>query len=196
MFLFRYEELITKHERIPTMGYAIFTARKLMLTNRVNQIQMRIMQLSQQQQTLSDNAGRLERAMANTRNLFSNIGNAFQMGLTMQQQAMNASLMKSIQDSGGDMNNTAVQNALASMGSMLNGGANFMSTPMGLGLTLMNQSIEAMNESKMRQIKEMENQIELERKSLETQLAAAQKELESVEKAEEKAIDRAAPKFA
>ncbi len=178
------------------MGYAIFTARKLMLTNRVNQIQMRIMQLSQQQQTLSDNAGRLERAMANTRNLFSNIGNAFQMGLTMQQQAMNASLMKSIQDSGGDMNNTAVQNALASMGSMLNGGANFMSTPMGLGLTLMNQSIEAMNESKMRQIKEMENQIELERKSLETQLAAAQKELESVEKAEEKAIDRAAPKFA
>lgn len=196
MFLFRYEELITKHERKPTMGYAIFTARKLMLTNRVNQIQMRIMQLSQQQQTLSDNAGRLERAMANTRNLFSNIGNAFQMGLTMQQQAMNASLMKSIQDSGGDMNNTAVQNALASMGSMLNGGANFMSTPMGLGLTLMNQSIEAMNESKMRQIKEMENQIELERKSLETQLAAAQKELESVEKAEEKAIDRAAPKFA
>lgn len=178
------------------MGYAIFTARKLMLTNRVNQLQMRIMQLSQQQQTLSDNAGRLERAIANTRNLFSNIGNAFQMGLTMQQQAMNASLMKSIQESGGDMNNAAVQSALASMGGLLNGGANFMSTPMGLGLNLMNQSIEALNSSKMRQIKEMENQIELERKSLETQLAAAQKELESVEKAEEKAIDRAAPKFA
>lgn len=178
------------------MGYAIFTARKLMLTNRVNQLQMRIMQLSQQQQTLSDNAGRLERALANTRNLFSNIGNAFQMGFTMQQQAMSASLMKSLQESGGDMNNTNVQNALASMGSLLNGGANFMATPMGMGLNLMNQSLNAINESKMRQIKEMENQIELQRKSLETQLAAAQKELESVEKAEEKAIDNAAPKFA
>ena len=178
------------------MGYAIFTARKLMLTNRVNQLQMRIMQLSQQQQTLSDNAGRLERALANTRNLFSNIGNAFQMGFTMQQQAMSASLMKSLQESGGYMNNTNVQSALASMGSLLNGGANFMATPMGMGLNLMNQSLNAINESKMRQIKEMENQIELERKSLETQLAAAQKELESVEKAEEKAIDNAAPKFA
>ncbi len=196
MFLFRYEELITKHERKPTMGYAIFTARKLMLTNRVNQLQMRIMQLSQQQQTLSDNAGRLERAIANTRTLFSNIGNAFQMGFTMQQQALSASMMKSLQESGGDMNNAAVQSALASMGSLLNGGANFMSTPMGIGLNMMNQSINALNESKMRQIKDMENQIELERKSLETQLAAAQKELESVEKAEEKAIDNAAPKFA
>ena len=75
------------------MGYAIFTARKLMLTNRVNQLQMRIMQLSQQQQTLSDNAGRLERAIANTRNLFSNIGNAFQMGYSMQQQAISQSLI-------------------------------------------------------------------------------------------------------
>ncbi len=178
------------------MGYAIFTARKLMLTNRVNQLQMRIMQLSQQQQTLSDNAGRLERAIANTRNLFSNIGNAFQMGYTMQQQAMSQSLIKAMQESNGDINNAAVQNALASMGSLLNGGANFMSTPMGLGLNMMNQSINIINESKMRQIKEMENQIELERKSLETQLAAAQKELESVEKAEEKAIDNAAPKFA
>ena len=178
------------------MGYAIFTARKLMLTNRVNQLQMRIMQLSQQQQTLSDNAGRLERALANTRNLFSNIGNAFQMSFTMQQQAMSASLMKSLQESGGDMNSAGVQSALASMGSLLNGGANFMSTPMGIGLNMMNQSLNAINESKMRQIKEMENQIELERKSLETQLAAAQKELESVEKAEEKAIDNAAPKFA
>lgn len=178
------------------MGYAIFTARKLMLTNRVNQLSMRIMQLSQQQQTLSDNAGRMERAIANTRNLFSNIGNAFQMGMTMQQQAMSRDLMQKIQESGGDYSNPAVQSAMASIGGILGNGANFMSTPMGMGLQLMNQSIESMNESKMRQIKEMENQIELERKSLETQLNAAQKELEKVEQAEEKNIERSAPKFA
>lgn len=178
------------------MGYAIFTARKLMLTNRVNQLQARIMQLSQQQQTLSDNAGRLERAIANTRNLFSNIGNAFQMGMTLQQQAMSRNFMEQVQASGGDMKDPSVQAAWAQMGSLLNGGANFMSTPMGIGLQMMNQSITTINEGKMRQIKEMENQIELERKSLETQLKAAQTELEKVEQAEDKNIERSAPKFA
>lgn len=195
MFLFRYEELI-KHERIPTMGYAIFTARKLMLTNRVNQLSFRIMQLSQQQQTLSDNAGRLERAIANTRNLFSSIGNAFQMGMTLQQQALQKDLMTKIQSSGGNTQDPSVQAAFAQMGSLLNGGANFASTPMGISMQLMNQSLETINEGKMRQIKEMENQIELERKSLETQLSAAQKELEKVEQAEDKNIERSAPKFA
>ncbi len=178
------------------MGYAIFTARKLMLTNRVNQLNARIMQLSQQQQTLSDNAGRLERAIANTRNLFSNISNAFQMGYTMQQQAMSQSLLKAMQESNGDMNNAAVQNALASMGSLLNGGANFMATPMGMGLTMMNQSINTINESKIRQIRDMENQIELEKKSLETQAAAAAAELKTVEEQETKSIENSAPKFA
>ena len=178
------------------MGYAIFTARKLMLTNRINQLNARIMQLSQQQQTLSDNAGRLERAIANTRNLFSNISNAFQMGYTMQQQAMSQSLLKAMQESNGDMNNAAVQNALASMGSLLNGGANFMATPMGMGLTMMNQSINTINESKIRQIRDMENQIELERKSLHTQVEAAAAELKTVEEQESKSIENSAPKFA
>ena len=80
------------------MGYAIFTARKLMLTNRVNQLSMRILQLSQQQQTLADNAARMERAMAATRNLFSTIGNAFQMGMTMQQNILSQQLSQSIQN--------------------------------------------------------------------------------------------------
>ena len=196
MFLFRYEELITKHERKPTMGYAIFTARKLMLTNRVNQLQMRIMQLSQQQQTLSDNAGRLERAMANTRTLFSNIGNMFQMGFNMRQQQINAQIFEAMQNNDGQIDQATMQNALASMGSLLNGGANFMTTPAGMFMAMTNQTMEAINQSKMQQIKDMENQIELEMKSLETQLKAAQAELKSVEEQESKNIENAAPKFA
>ena len=193
MFLFIYEELITKHERNPTMGYAIFTARKLMLTNRVNQLSMRIMQLTQQQQTLANSAANHERAIANMRTLFGNIGNIFQMGMTMQQNVAMQALSKQVQAGGGNID-TATLNQL--MGSYLNGGANFMSTPAGMALTLMNQAIEVQEQGKMRQIKDMETQIELQRKSLETQLAAAQKELEAVEKQEEKEIERSAPKFA
>ncbi len=174
------------------MGYAIFTARKLMLTNRINQISFRIMQLTQQQQTLADNAARMERAIANTRNLFSSIGNAFQMGLQMQQQTAMQGLYQNIQANGGKID----QSALSSIGSLLGGGMNFMSTPMGMFMTLMNQSIEMTSQNELRNVKEMENQIELQRKSLETQLNAAQKELEKVEQAEDKNIERSAPKFA
>ena len=175
------------------MGYAIFTARKLMLTNRVNQLSMRIMQLTQQQQTLANSAANHERAIANMRTLFGNIGNIFQMGMTMQQNVAMQALSKQVQAGGGNID-TATLNQL--MGSYLNGGANFMSTPAGMALTLMNQAIEVQEQGKMRQIKDMETQIELQRKSLETQLAAAQKELEAVEKQEEKEIERSAPKFA
>lgn len=179
------------------MGYAIFTARKLMLTNRVNQISMRIMQLSQQQQTLSDNAGRLERAMAASRNLFSTIGNAFQMGMTMQQNILNQQLSKTIQDNKGNMDSPEVKALMnQQMANLMNGGANFMSTAPGMMMASMNQMMETVNQNKMTQIKDMETQIELQRKSLETQLNAAQKELEKVEQQEDKEIERSAPKFA
>lgn len=174
------------------MGYAIFTARKLMLTNRVNQISFRIMQLTQQQQTLADNAAQKERAIANTRNLFSSIGNAFQMGMQMQTQAAMQNLNQSIQQNGG----TPDASAMNAIGNILNGGNNFMATPMGMFMNVMNQSIEMSSQNDLRQVKEMENQIELQRKSLETQLNAAQKELEKVEQQEEKNIERSAPKFA
>lgn len=179
------------------MGYAIFTARKLMLTNRIAQLNFRRMQLSQQQQTLADNAAKLERAIANTKNLFSTIGNVFQMGMTMQQNTNMMLLSQQMQNTGGDFNDPAIKAQLGNMlGSYFNGGNNFMSTGLGMTLGLMNQSIETVNASKLQHIKDLENQIELQAKSIETQLQAAQKELEAVEKQEEKECERSAPKFA
>ena len=96
----------------------------------------------------------------------------------------------------GQIDQATMQSALASMGSLLNGGANFMTTPAGMFMAMTNQTMEAINQSKMQQIKDMENQIELEMKSLETQLKAAQAELKSVEEQESKNIENAAPKFA
>lgn len=170
------------------MGYAIFTARKLMLRNRINQINFRMMQLSQQQQTLADQAGRWERAIANTRTMFSNIGNMFQMGMNMAMQGQMQGLQQNIL-SGGQMN-------MAGLGGMLNGGMNFFATPMGSYLNLMNQSVEMANQNQLKQVKDMENQIELQMKSLETQVKAAAAEMEQVEKAEDNEIKKSAPQFA
>ena len=173
------------------MGYAIFTARKLMLTNRINQMNFRIMQLSQQQQTLADLAGQMERSIAARRNLFSNITNMFQMGM---QQMQNANMYQM----GMQQLGTTGQLDYSSMGGLLGGFnmMNIMNNPLTLTLNYIQQQDQLISENNMRQVKEQESQIELQRKSLETQLAAAQKELEKVEDAEQKNIDRSAPKFA
>ena len=173
------------------MGYAIFTARKLMLTNRINQMNFRIMQLSQQQQTLSDLAGQMERSLAARRNLFSNITNMFQMGMQQMQNANSYQLaMQQLTTTG--------QLDYSSMGGLLGGFnmMNIMNNPLTLTMNYIQQQDQLISENNMRQVKEQENQIELQRKALETQLAAAQKELEKVEDAEQKNIDRSAPKFA
>lgn len=172
------------------MGYAIFTARKLMLTNRINQINFRVMQLSQQQQTLADNAAQMERAISNTKSLFSNIGNAVAMSQQQMGTALQQQLFKNLQ------NGETVDPALmGQLGSLLGGGG-FMNSPAGMALNLMNQTIEMTSQNQLRQVKDMENSIELERKNLETQLKAMTTERDKIEEAEGKECERSAPKFA
>lgn len=99
------------------MGYVLFTARKLMLTSRLNNLNLQEMLLSQQQ-----------------------------MDLANQQLAIQ------LGGGGGDT-------------------------------------------SKLEQISTQENIIDMKMKALETQIKAIQAELESVEKAEDKGIKDAAPKY-
>ncbi len=173
------------------MGYAIFTARKLMLRNRINQINFRMMQLSQQQQTLAEQASRWERAMANTRTVFSQIGNIFQMGMNAMIQGQMQQLYNNNVNGGGGTQDYSIFNTILSTG-----GLNFMATPMGAYMNMMSQSLDMANQNQLQRVKDMENQIELQMKSLETQLKAAQAEMESVEKAEDNEIKSSAPKFA
>ena len=173
------------------MGYAIFTARKLMLRNRINQINFRMLQLTQQQQTLADQASRWERAMANTRTVFSQIGNIFQMGMNAMVQKQMQELYNNNVNGGGGTQDYSIFNTILSTG-----GLNFMATPVGAYMNMMSQSLDMANQNQLQRVKDMENQIELQMKSLETQLKAAQAEMESVEKAEDNEIKSSAPKFA
>lgn len=157
------------------MGYAIFTARKLMLTNRLSQLNFRIMQLSQQQQTLSQAAGDFERAMSAQKAYFNNLGN--------QQMNIFMGLLQ-----GGQLN---------SNGNNANVNSIFQQIQEQIQKTYMTNSyFDALSQSKMQNIKNIEDQIEQEMKTLETQQKAVSTELKSVEDAESKAIENAAPKFA
>lgn len=163
------------------MGYAIFTARKLMLTNRINQINFRIMQLSQQQQTLAKAAGDMERNLSWAKNIFGSIGSMFTQGL---QQNMNIAAYGMTQ--GGNTQ---------ALSDFLSGGYQAMQQST-LMFSLVGQMVDAQSQNQLRNVKDMENQIELERKNLETQVKALTAERESVEKAEDNEIKNSAPKFA
>ena len=170
-----------------------------MLTNRINQINYRMMQLSQQQQTLANNAATLERALANQKTVFQTIGNVWQSHLTMQQQQQTTAMYAILQNSELSAEErqtqlTAMTQAFGGLG--LNGMFNFATTPQGMIFTAMQQQMETINQTKLQQVKDMENEIQLQMKSLETQLKAAQEELQQVEKAEENNIKNSAPKFA
>ena len=158
------------------MGYAVFAARKIMLTNRINNLNFRIMCLSQQQQSLSDISGRMQQFFGN---LTMGLSNQMQSGMNSQMQGF----MTGLQTMGGQ-NASIFQN----IGGFANNYYNQMQ--------MQQYQLSAMQQAILQPVAEQENQIELERKRLETQVSAAQKELESVEKAEEKAIERSAPKFA
>ncbi len=157
------------------MGYAIFTARKLMLTNRLSQLNFRIMQLSQQQQTLSQAAGDFQRAMSAQKAYFNNLGNQ-QMNIFMgmlQNGQLNA-----------NGNNTTENNI-------------FQQIQEQIQKTYMTNSyFDFMSQARMQNIKNIEDQIEQERETLQTQVKAVENELKTVQEGEDKALERSAPKFA
>ena len=152
------------------MGYAIFAARKLSLTNRLNQLNFRIMQLSQQQMTLSQAAGDMERVLSAQKNYMNNVNNAM----------LNNLFNMNGQNGSGGATNNIFQQAMQQIQQTY----------------LQNSMMDLLAGNKMQEVKNIETQIELERKTLETQAKAVETELKQVEEAENKAIERSAPKFA
>ena len=165
------------------MGYAVFTARKIMLNTQINNLQFRLMALSQQKQNLS------------------------QYSSNMQQQFGNMSMML-----GSGMNGFGggiFGNMLGGLGMGLMGGMSGMAGMYGGGVgnifaqsaynqaTYMQQmQLSAMGQAMLKPVAMAETQIDNQMKSIETQLKAKQAELDKVEEAEGKAIEKSAPKFA
>ena len=167
------------------MGYALMSARKIMLTSKINRLNFQIMCLSQAQESVSNNMNNLQRLM----NMGNNWNNA------MQQYSFMSQLM------GGSSNFT---NYLASMMgggcSGLSGCNGLMNSMGGLFGSSYSSPMIGSDWSQLfwpyAQASMIEDDIETQKKQLETQLQVATKELEAVEKAEESAIGRATPKYA
>ena len=152
------------------MGYAVFTARKLMLTSRINNLNFRLMCLSQQKQSLAQLSSTMQSSFGQL---------SMNMNSMCQQNLIGAML-------GGSYNGTSGNNQTQMM--------NYMGNMYQMQLN--NNYIQQMQQSMMAPVAMQDNAIDMEMKTIETQLQAARAELDSVEKHEGEEIKKSAPKFA
>ena len=162
------EKLSTFTRGEEEMGYALFTARKMSLTARVNQMNAQLMSISQKQMDLANQISTKQNA-SNLR-----VANANQQAYSVFKQDLEKAY------NSGSENSSDIAKTLEAT----------------LNETLANNSIlTAMSDAEISQLSEQQNILDMQRENLETQLNAAQQELQAVEKAEESAIKNATPGY-
>ncbi len=166
------------------MGYALFTARKLMLQNRLNQMNYRLMVLSQKQQDLTQQSANLE--MQNS--LRSSLSSVFSSSIASKayDDLSKAAAGDIITVNGKPYSVTNTDN-ISIISSAINAQLNEINAANAAG--------EASSKLNLQSINAMGNQIDMEMKKLTTQLQETSAELKTVEEAEEKAIQSSAPKY-
>lgn len=180
--------------------YAIFTMRKLQLTQRINQLQYRQMQLHQRLMDLATYAGNIADGILTPGEFMNSPASIF----GVQTNFLNSSIPKALFQAG-----TATQMYMNNINNMnaMSGGQYGMavdpSNPNSIYVnqffifnSFLKQALEAAGKAEAAKIKKMETSIEEQKKQIDTQLKAAEAELKAVEEAESKGIEASAPKFA
>ena len=174
------------------MGYALLSARKILLTSRINSLNFQIMCLGEQMQANANTLSNMQRLM-NASNNWNSIMNMWN-NLSQIGNGNYAGYLSNMMGGCGGYGNM-----MSGCGNSMLG--NFMGGLMG-GLFGNSYSSPIIDNNWQQlfwpyaQMSMIDDDIECQKKQLETQLKVAEKELEAVEKAEESAIGRATPKYA
>lgn len=178
--------------------YAIFTMRKLMLTNRVNQLNLKLMQIAQKTQDLANYAANISDGIITPEEAANSPASMFQRQNTYMGTTMQNSLFQANQATQAYMNQYNAMNQ-ASNGQLANSidPSGATSTPNVNMLTnsFFKQAMEAAAKNEEKRIAALEKELDQQRLKIDTQLQAAQAELTKVEEAESKAIEKSAPKY-
>lgn len=180
--------------------YAIFTMRKLQLTQRINNLQYRLTQISQKLQDLSVYAGNVADGIISPSEFMNSPASIFGVNMNFFNNSVPKALYQASVSSNMYMQN--MQNM-----QMASGGQYGMAVdPNNVNALQQNQffvfnsffkqALDAAGKAEAAKVKRFETDLENEKLMIDTQLKAAEKELESVEKAEEKGIERSTPKYA
>ena len=157
------------------MGFLLFAARKLQLKRQINQLSYRNIELSQEQQIVSQKLKDLQLAQQkaqNTINIFATAANS------AQQMAAGAQAL-----AGG-------QNAQLSYMLAAN-----QTSPATYAANVMNSIFTAANATELARLNAKDSEISLELENNESQLELLQNEYQSVKKAESNEAQNSAPTF-
>lgn len=154
------------------MGYALFTARKMSLQAKVNQYNLKLMQIANKETELTQKTARMQQAHnridagQNSGSMLAQIGGGI-AGLVL---------------SGG---NPAGAVAGYKLGGALGDGVN----------TLTDKAQSAARQYQETELARQQQELDTEKQRINTLLSAAQNELQQVEQAEESAIKSSTPKY-
>ena len=157
------------------MGFLLFAARKLQLKRQINQLSYRNIELSQEQQTVSQKIKDLQLAQQkaqNTINIFATAANS------AQQMAAGTQALAGGQN--------------AQLSSML---AANQTSPATYATNVMNSIFTAANATELARLNAKDSEISLELENNESQLELLQNEYQSVKKAESNEAQNSAPTF-
>lgn len=180
--------------------YAIFTMRKLQLTQRINNLQCRLMQLSQKLQDLSVYAGNVADGIITPGEFMSSPASIFGVNMNFFNNSVPKALFAASRAS--QMYNANMMN----MNAMSRGQYGMAVDPSNMNALYANQifvfnaffkqALDAAGKSEAQRVKRLETDITNQKLMIETQLKAAETELQKVEEQESKNIERTAPKYA
>lgn len=179
--------------------YAIFTMRKLQLTQRINQMQYRQMQLAQRLQDVSVYAGNVADGILTPGEFMNGPASIFGCQLNYLNSSVPKALYQASMSSQMYMNN--MMNVNMSSGGQYGMAVDpsnpnsLMGNQFFIFNSFMKQALDAAGKAESAQIKKIETEIQSEKLQLETQIKAAEAELESVQKAEDDGIKKSAPQY-
>lgn len=180
--------------------YAIFTMRKLQLTQRINNLQFRLMELSQRLQDLSVYSGNVADGIISPSEFTSSPASIFGANMNFFNNSVPKALFEASRSS--QMYNAQMMNMNAASGGQY-GMAVDPSNPNSIYANqyfvfnaFFKQALDAAGKAEAAKVKRLETDITNQKLMIETQLKAADTELQKVEEQETKNIERTAPKYA
>lgn len=180
--------------------YAIFTMRKLQLTQRINNLQYRLMELSQRLQDLSVYAGNVADGIISPGEFMSSPASIFGANLNFFNNSVPKALFQASRSS--QMYNANLLNMNAASGGQY-GMAVDPTNPQSIYANqffvfnaFFKQALDAAGKAEAAKVKKLETEITNQKLMIETQLKAADIELQKIEEQESKNIERTAPKYA
>ena len=166
------------------MGFLLFAARKLQLKRQINQLSYRQIQLSQEQQKITDQIAQQQQKQQQIQNIFNTVGTMINGAQNVNQMMQ----MKSLNDK--NLSQAEINSAFQTM---MNGNSEFQG--MTYATNVMNSVFTAQNNVQLSQLQNKDNEISMELESVDSKLKLLQSEYENVKKGEQSEAQNAAPTF-